>query len=57
LRLLIGMSLLSVGGASSRRSQHLEVRKARLKCDRVSTDTKPTELLELANVNLKNSLK
>jgi CspA family cold shock protein len=40
----VGMSLLSVGGASSRRSQHLEVRKARQKCDRVSADTKPTEL-------------
>jgi hypothetical protein len=41
---LIGMSLLSVGGAASRPSQHLEVRKAGLKCDRVSADTRPTEL-------------
>jgi hypothetical protein len=36
---LIGKSLLSVGGAASRRSQHLE-----MKCDRVSADTGPTEL-------------
>src|SRR5258708_13830378 len=44
LQRMIGMSLLSVGGAASRRSQHREARKAGLKCDRVSADTRPTEL-------------